>query len=246
MSTQASRPGAQRNPKKISPEAKRRMEQRRRQMRRKKLAKRRARQRKIIKMLYARRYIFGAGILAAVFLIIFVAGLKGCPWGKDAGEKQAVSEAVIAYKPLIEKYAKEYDIEDQTELLMAIMQVESRGEGNDVMQSSESLGLAINSLMPEESIRQGCHVFSQLLSYGKNLGCDINSVIQAYNFGITYLDYVAENGKKHSFDLAQLFSEKMSGGVTVDYVNPLSVQKNGGWRYNYGNMFYVDLVRQYY
>ena len=85
MSTQASRPGVQRNPKKISPEAKRRMEQRRRQMRRKKLAKRRARQRKIIKMLYARRYIFGAGILAAVFLIIFVAGLKGWPWGKDAG-----------------------------------------------------------------------------------------------------------------------------------------------------------------
>ena len=27
--------------------------------------------------------------------------------------------------------------------------------------------------------------------------------------------------------------------------NPIAVAKNGGWRYGYGNMFYVELVNQY-
>ena len=29
------------------------------------------------------------------------------------------------------------------------------------------------------------------------------------------------------------------------YTNPIAVAKNGGWRYGYGNMFYVELVNQY-
>ena len=31
----------------------------------------------------------------------------------------------------------------------------------------------------------------------------------------------------------------------VTYTNPVAVEKNGGWRYSYGNMFYVLLVSQY-
>ena len=31
----------------------------------------------------------------------------------------------------------------------------------------------------------------------------------------------------------------------MTYKNPISIPKNGGWRYNYGNMFYVLLVQQY-
>lgn len=31
----------------------------------------------------------------------------------------------------------------------------------------------------------------------------------------------------------------------MTYTNPIAVNKNGGWRYNYGNMFYVELVNQY-
>ncbi len=31
----------------------------------------------------------------------------------------------------------------------------------------------------------------------------------------------------------------------VTYTNPIAVAKNGGWRYGYGNMFYVELVNQY-
>ena len=31
----------------------------------------------------------------------------------------------------------------------------------------------------------------------------------------------------------------------MTYTNPIAVARNGGWRYNYGNMFYVELVSQY-
>ena len=74
---------------------------------------------------------------------------------------------------------------------------------------------------------------------------DINVVIQSYNYGGGYADYVAKNGKKHSFNLAENFAKNKSGGTKVTYTNPIAVSKNGGWRYNYGNMFYVELVNQY-
>ena len=35
------------------------------------------------------------------------------------------------------------------------------------------------------------------------------------------------------------------GGTKVTYTNPIAVARNGGWRYGYGNMFYVELVSQY-
>ena len=73
----------------------------------------------------------------------------------------------------------------------------------------------------------------------------MDSVIQAYNYGSGFLDFVARNGKKYSFDLAQEFARQQSGGVRVPYKNEISVAENGGWRYNYGNMFYVRLVKQY-
>ncbi len=197
-----------------------------------------------------RRYaIFLLVILGATFIMIVALAISAFLNRSEDQKEQSiwpVSQEVQDYKPLLEQYAAQYGISEYVDLLMAIMQVESGGTGNDVMQSSESLGLKVNSLEPEASIEQGCSVFSQLLSYGSQLGCDLNSVIQAYNFGITYLTFVSENGKVHTSQLAQDFARDMSGGETVTYRNELSVERNGGWRYNYGNMFYVDLVRMYW
>lgn len=156
-----------------------------------------------------------------------------------------LSPEVLAHQPTVEKYAKEYGISEYVSYLLAIMQVESGGTAVDVMQSSESLGLPPNTLGTEESIKQGCKYFASLLSSAESKGCDINAVIQSYNYGGGYLDYVAGNGKKHSFNLAENFSREKSGGVKVTYTNPIAVARNGGWRYNYGNMFYVELVSQY-
>lgn len=156
-----------------------------------------------------------------------------------------VSAEVLAHKPMLEKYAREYGIEDYVNVLLAIIQVESGGTLEDVMQSSESMGLPPNTLSAEESIKQGCNYFASLLNSAKAKGCDLNSVIQSYNYGGGFLDYVAGRGKKYTFPLAEGFSKQQSDGVKVPYSNPIAVQKNGGWRYNYGNMFYVFLVSEY-
>lgn len=156
-----------------------------------------------------------------------------------------VSAEVLAHKPLLEKYAREYGIEEYINVLLAIIQVESGGTLEDVMQSSESLGLPPNSLSTEESIKQGCKYFSELLASAEAKGCDLNAVIQSYNYGGGFLDYVSSRGKKYTFELAESFARDKSGGTKVTYTNPIAVEKNGGWRYNYGNMFYVLVVLQY-
>ena len=157
-----------------------------------------------------------------------------------------LSADVLKHQPMVEKYARENGISEYVNVLLAIIQVESGGTATDVMQSSESLGLPPNSLSTEESIKQGCKYFASLLSSCKGKGMtDINVVIQSYNYGGGYADYVAKNGKKHSFNLAENFARNKSGGTKVTYTNPIAVSKNGGWRYNYGNMFYVELVNQY-
>jgi hypothetical protein len=49
----------------------------------------------------------------------------------------SVSQEVLAHKPMLEKYAREYGIEEYLNVLLAIIQVESGGTLEDVMQSSE-------------------------------------------------------------------------------------------------------------
>lgn len=156
-----------------------------------------------------------------------------------------LSEEVLKHQMTVEKYAKEYNIFDYVSYLLAIMQVESGGTLEDVMQSSESMGLLPNSLSTEESIKQGCNYFSILLNSAKSKGCDINTVVQAYNYGGGFIDYIEGHGKKYSYELAVSFARDKSGGEKVTYKNEIAIKENGGWRYNYGNMFYVRLVNQY-
>ena len=104
-----------------------------------------------------------------------------------------LSAEVLKHQPMVEKYAKEYGISEYVPYLLAIIQVESGGTGSDVMQSSESMGLPPNSLDTESSIKQGCKYFASLLSSAENQGIeDINVVVQSYNYGGGYIDYVAK------------------------------------------------------
>ena len=170
-------------------------------------------------------------------------GLLNSIFGSAAAN---LSPEVLALQALVEKYAKQYGISDHVGTLLAIIQVESGGVLADVMQSSESAGLPPGAIKDKEaSINQGCKYFAELVKRAKQLGVDGDSIIQAYNYGGGFLDYVAKNGKKYSFELAESFAKQHSGGVRVTYKNAISTAKNGGWRYNYGNMFYVMLVQQY-
>ena len=170
-------------------------------------------------------------------------GLLNSIFGSAAAN---LSPEVLALQALVEKYAKQYGISDHVGTLLAIIQVESGGVLADVMQSSESAGLPPGAIKDKEaSINQGCKYYAELVKRAKQLGVDGDSIVQAYNYGGGFLDYVAKNGKKYSFELAESFAKQHSGGVRVTYKNAISTAKNGGWRYNYGNMFYVMLVQQY-
>ena len=84
-----------------------------------------------------------------------------------------------------------------------------------------------------------------LLQKADTLGCDLDAVIQAYNYGAGYIDYVSVRGKAHTFQLSCDFASSKCGSRKVKYNNPVAIAQNGGWRYDYGNMFYVYLVKQY-
>ena len=159
-------------------------------------------------------------------------------------ENELLSESVLQYRDLVEYYAAEEGIEHYVPVLLAIMQVETAGERDDVMQSSESAGLEPNSLGPEDSIAQACDYVRGLVDRQETTGVDDRTIIQAYNYGPGYIYYIEENGGVHSFDLAVAYAEEMSGGRTANYTHPIA-DDNGNWMYLYGNMYYVTLVEQY-
>ncbi len=153
-----------------------------------------------------------------------------------------LSPQVESQEEIIRQKAAEYGIEAYVPQLLGIMEVESGGIYEDVMQSSESLGLEPNSLDREASIDQGVRYFSELLEIAQELGVDTDAVVQAYNYGPGFLYYVADNGGRYSFELAEEFSKEVGGDETIDYFNVVSWKENGGYRYRYGNMFYSRLV----
>lgn len=160
----------------------------------------------------------------------------------------ALSSEVMAYKPMVELYAQQFGISEYVPYLLAIMQVESGGKGSDVMQSSESQGYPPGTLIPEASIEQACRVFSGLLAKSMANGSDISAVVQAYNYGSGFLDFIVSQAKWEnvwSYEAAEEFARIHSGGTIAQYRNAVSIPKNGGWRYAYGNQFYVLLVNQY-
>ena len=135
----------------------------------------------------------------------------------------------------MEFYADMYGIAEYVDVLLAIIAQESGGDAEktpDIMQCSASAGLPANSITePVESIRQGVWYFSSLLAAGTDKGVDMDSVIQAYNFGGGYIDYIeAERDGHHSEAAAREFSSRMCAqhGYSV-----------------YGDVLYVEHVRSW-
>ena len=163
-----------------------------------------------------------------------------------ATDTQNLSAEVLRYKPLVEKYAKQYGGSEYVPYILALMQVESGGRGGDPMQASESLGLPPNTIQdPVRSIEQGVKYFIQNVKGALAQGVDLHTALQAYNYGGGFIGFVKERGGKYTFELAKEFSKKMALGITVPYINAISTSMGYSYRYNYGNMFYVPNLLQY-
>ena len=155
-------------------------------------------------------------------------------------ENLNVSAQVLAWKPDVEKYAKQFGISQYDNLILAIIQQESGGVSIDVMQSSEC---AYNTQYPkvsngitdpDYSIYCGVQELKEDLTKAgvknPNDTKDISLAIQSYNFGEGFIDFAKSRGG-YSLTVAQAFSN-------------MEAQKNG--YSNYGDSNYVAHVLRYY
>lgn len=163
----------------------------------------------------------------------------------DVAEGEAqVNEEVEALRPYFEQYAEEHGIPEQVELLMAKTMQESGGQVDDVMQSSESLGLPRNTISdPETSIDVGTEYFAQVL---EDAGGDEKLALQSYNFGHGFIDYAEENnGGEYSKELAIEFSQEqyqeLSHTGQFSCIRPESEEHQAC----FGDIAYVDAVMDY-
>lgn len=135
------------------------------------------------------------------------------------------------------KYAKEYDVEEHTDLLLAMMYQESKGLGRDPMQASESYCGKIGCINDRDvSIEQGVAYFKKTLDEAKG---DVPLAIQAYNFGIGFVHYVKEANSDYSLFNAIQFSKKMYD--KADNQAHYSCLRKEARQFNacYGDIYYV-------
>ncbi|OSX89913.1 lysozyme family protein [Bacillus nitratireducens] len=157
----------------------------------------------------------------------------------------ATEKRLLQYEPTLKKELEKYDLGGKTAVLLGIMYQESRGEGNDPMQSSESLGLKPNELQEISlSIKQGVKHFAQMYKYGTEKDVSMDTIIQSYNMGPGYIDFIAsQEDKQHSEDSAKKFSK-----MKVDQ-NPAMYtcggnQNNFRYPYCYGDFTYASKVNE--
>jgi hypothetical protein len=162
----------------------------------------------------------------------------------DRNQDFAVEKRLLQFKPTIEKELEKYNLSDKTTTLLGIMYQESRAEGTDPMQSSESLGLQRNEIQDVNlSIEQGVKHFAQMYKYGIEKGVGMDAIIQSYNMGPGYIDFIASNKtEKHSEKLAKQFS-KMKVDQSPDMYTCGNNKKNFRYPYCYGDFTYATKVK---
>jgi len=142
------------------------------------------------------------------FVLISISVYKDKEQWKD-GEmiRHIFTKKVEQHRPLINKYAKDYQVDEHTDVLLAMMMQESGGRGSDPMQSSESLCGEVGCIEDvEESIEQGVRYFAKSLQAADG---DVELAVQAYNFGLGFVNYVNDQEGSFNQDIAIQFSKEM-------------------------------------
>lgn len=193
--------------------------------------------------------IIGKLLKVIITLIILVALVVG---GIFAVRTYKNTRTVNSYRSEVQTLADEAGVGDYTDVILGIMYTESKGRGTDLMQSSESAyGSRGKISSQQESIENGVKHFSDSYKQAKAAGCDLNTAIQAYNYGTKYIQYVQDHGGRNSVELAEEYSrDVLSPGYgndqqhTYRYMQLQSLLYNGGYLYqNGGNMFYAEIVQ---
>lgn len=206
--------------------------------------------------------IFAIVVIQLIFLVGMFATIERylntmyAARAKKMQEEQEAEEytgqANIPLSPIVESYrgqvmeaAKNYGIEQYTDLLLAIMMQESGGLCEDVFQCSESLGKPRNSITVNESINHACNLMSGYIQTAQVSGPGdipkIKLALQAYNFGGAFLTYVQQNGGEWTQELVNAYAKQKSNGKKN---SGSRAERLGEWRY--GDQHYTEHVLRYY
>lgn len=177
----------------------------------------------------------GMGLIILIVITLFIGVFSALSDDSSVDTSSMyVSEDVIAYTKVIEKYAKEYDISDYVPLVQAVMMQESGGKGNDPMQSSEC---GFNKKYPKKhngitdpdySIKVGIQNLASCLkkaSVKDSSDMDnISLALQGYNYGNGYIQWAIDHFGGYTRANAKVFSDEMKAKLqTKVYGDPLYV-----------------------
>ncbi|MGG3575124.1 lysozyme family protein [Bacillus gobiensis] len=184
--------------------------------------------------------IFVLAVFVLLLLVVNTNLFKNLPFDTEPVVLKRLSE----YQPMVEDELNKHELKQYTALVLGMMYQESKGKGTDPMQASESLGLGRNEIKDADaSIKQGIKQFSKNYNTGKEKGVDLDTIIQSYNMGPGYIDYIAKNGGKHSENLAKQFSE-IQVNANPELYNCGGNKSNFRYPYCYGDFSYSEKVNQ--
>lgn len=184
----------------------------------------------------------GTGLIILLVIILFI-GVFSALSDDSSVETSSlyVSEDILAYTETIEKYAKEYEMDDYVALIQAVMIQENGGKGNDPMQSSEcsfneKYSKKHNGITdPDYSIKVGIQYLAECLKRAKvNDSSDMKNIslaLQGYNYGNGYIQWAIDHFGGYTRANAKVFSDEMKSKLQVDV---------------YGDPDYVSHVLRYY
>lgn len=183
----------------------------------------------------------GTGLILLLVITLFIGVFAALSDNSTVGSiYEPLSPEVIAYQETIEKYAKQYDMEDYVPIISAVMMQESRGKGTDPMQASEcpyntKYPQKPNGIeKPEYSIDVGIHYLSDCFKQAgvKDIfdNDHISLALQGYNYGNGYIQWAITNFGGYSKANAKVFSDQKKAEL--------------GWD-TYGDPYYVEHVMRY-
>ena len=185
----------------------------------------------------------GIAIGGMAFLVVFIlitGIIAGAAFSSGSESSESLSEEVLAYTSVIQRYASQYGIPEYVSAIQAIMMQESGGRGTDPMQCSES---PYNTRFPhtpgsitdpDYSIEVGVQTFADCI---RQAGCSspqdldkLKLAWQGYNYGNGYIGWALQRGGYTEANALQFSQEQAA---------------SHGWS-SYGDPQYVPHVMRYY
>lgn len=179
-----------------------------------------------------RKRLIAVILIPIIFLIVVLIAGSSLFSTFSGTASSPLSDEVEAWRPMVKQYCEKYQIEDYTDLALALMQAESSGSEPDPMQAAEgAYGLyclktkntagghsripgGIPSGHSECSINAGIQELRDaLLKADVESPYDIDHIkvaIQGYNYGMDrWINWIKQHGGKYTLPLSQEYSNTM-------------------------------------